>query len=356
MHPATPGPSAALTAAVIGCGDVSSVHFAAITANPGVELIAVCDVDPGRLNDAVATHSSRGYSDYLQLLDVESPDVVHICTPHHLHADMAVACLQRNVNVLLEKPLATTVSDGRRLIEASDRSDAQIGVCFQNRYNATARSLRAVLDAHAYGPVLGARASVTWHRDEEYYRRRDWRGRWDTAGGGVLINQAIHTLDLLLWCLGDVRDVRGRTSTLFLTDVIEVDDTATIQLTHRSGARSVFYATNGYVENAPITIEIRTERAILRLDSDLTLIGPAGHRTIIAEQHRIPGTNSHWGVSHGPLIDDFYRHARSGEPFWIDAREASKTLDIISAVYDQSHHRPAGTAADHHINDRSSAG
>ena len=113
MHTAPPGPGSALTVAVIGCGDVSSVHFDAISAIPGVELIAVCDVDPGRLNDAVATHSSRGYSDYLQLLDAESPDVVHICTPHHLHADMAVACLQRNVNVLLEKPLATTVSDGR---------------------------------------------------------------------------------------------------------------------------------------------------------------------------------------------------------------------------------------------------
>ena len=120
--------------------------------------------------------------------------------------------------------------------------------------------------------MLGGRAEVTWFRDAAYYARRDWRGRWATAGGGVLMNQAIHTLDLLQWYLGPVTDVRGTAATLALHGAIEVEDTAAMRLRHRTPAgdpvSSVFHATNGHVENAPSTVEIITEHAR----------APAGHR------------------------------------------------------------------------------
>ena len=143
------------------------------------------------------------------MLDAVAPDVVHVCTPHHRHADLAAECLARDVSVLLEKPVAHTLDDGERLAVAAEDSAAILGVCFQNRYNDTSRMLREILDRGGLGRILGARASVHWFRDAAYYARRDWRGRWATAGGGVLMNQAIHTLDLLQWFVGP-RDRRPR--------------------------------------------------------------------------------------------------------------------------------------------------
>lgn len=324
------------TAAVVGCGSISSEHFAAIAANPDVVLVAVSDTDPGRLEIAAAAWSCRGYSDYQQMIAEQRPDIVHICTPHHLHAEMAIHCLENNVNVLLEKPLATTLDDAAAVVDAADRSSAQVGVCFQNRYNATSRRLREIVDSQQFGTVHSAVASVIWSRDAKYYERRPWRGRWATAGGGVLINQAIHTLDLLQWYLGDVQDVRGNASTLLLPEPIEVEDTASMVLTHGAGRRSILFATNTHTDNDPVTIELRTQKATLRLHTDLTVIHSDGSEEILVEQERRSGEKAYWGASHGRLIDDFYRHVRSDRKFWIDAREASKTLTTLTSVYDQS--------------------
>ena len=186
------------------------------------------------------------------------------------------------------------------------------------------------------GPCTPRVASVIWSRDAKYYQRRPWRGRWATAGGGVLINQAIHTLDLLQWYLGDVQDVRGSASTLLLPEPIEVEDTASMVLMHGGGRRSIFFATNTHTDNEPVTIELRTQQATLRLHTDLTVIHSDGSEEILVEQERRSGEKAYWGASHGRLIDDFYRHVRSGRKFWIDAREASKTLTTITSVYDQS--------------------
>ncbi len=261
-----------LRVALAGCGDISGVHLDAILADPEVEAVGVCDVHEGRRAAAAERAGCPGFADLTALLDAVGPDVVHVCTPHHLHAEMAAECLARDVSVLLEKPVAHTLADGERLARAAERSAGVLGVCFQNRYNDTARALRELLDRGELGRVLGGRASVTWFRDAAYYRSRDWRGRWATAGGGVLMNQAIHTLDLLQWYLGPVTDVRGTAATLALPGVIEVEDTAALRLRHRTASgdpvTSVFHATNGDIENAPVRVEISTELAG----------APAGHR------------------------------------------------------------------------------
>ena len=274
------------------------------------------------------------------MLDAVAPDVVHVCTPHHRHADLAAECLARDVSVLLEKPVAHTLDDGERLAVAAEDSAAILGVCFQNRYNDTSRMLREILDRGGLGRILGARASVHWFRDAAYYARRDWRGRWATAGGGVLMNQAIHTLDLLQWFVGPVTDVRGTVATLALADAIEVEDTAALRLQHRTAAGdtvpSVFHATNGHVENAPVTVEIVTEHARLRLDTDLTVAHDDGRVETFHPATAASGERAYWGASHGLLIDDFYRHVRAGKHFWIDAPAALETLRVIQAAYDQS--------------------
>ena len=328
-----------LRVAVVGCGDIAAIHLDAILADGDVELVGVCDVDAGRRDAAATRAGCPGFADLTALLDAVTPDVVHVCTPHHHHADLAAQCLARDVSVLLEKPVAHSLAAGERLAMAAEDSTAVLGVCFQNRYNDTARALRELLDGGGLGRVLGGRASVHWFRDADYYARRHWRGRWATAGGGVLMNQAIHTLDLLQWYLGPVTDVRGTAATLALHGHIEVEDTAAMRLRHRTPAgevTSVFHATNGHVENAPVTVEIVTEHARARLETDLTVAYDDGRVEVVRPASVAAGERAYWGASHGLLIEDFYRHVRAGKRFWIDAPAALETLRIIDAVYDQS--------------------
>ena len=335
-----------LRVAVVGCGDIAAIHLDAILdaatsgTDGGVEPVGVCDVDQTRRAEAATRAGCPGFGDLTDMLDAVAPDVVHVCTPHHRHADLAAECLARDVSVLLEKPVAHTLDDGERLAVAAEDSAAILGVCFQNRYNDTSRMLREILDRGGLGRILGARASVHWFRDAAYYARRDWRGRWATAGGGVLMNQAIHTLDLLQWFVGPVTDVRGTVATLALPHVIEVEDTAALRLQHRTATgdtvSSVFHATNGHVENAPVTVEIVTEHARLRLDTDLTVAHDDGRVETFHPATAASGERAYWGASHGLLIDDFYRHVRAGKHFWIDAPAALETLRVIQAAYDQT--------------------
>ncbi len=325
------------TAAIIGCGDISTVHFLAISMLDDVRLVAVCDTDPGRLEAAVAAHDVPGYTAYLEMIQEVRPDVVHICTPHHLHASVAADCLERGVNVIVEKPLAHTLEEGRRLAEVAARSAAKIAVCFQNRYNATSQAIRKLLDGGTLGQVIGASATVMWHRDGDYYRSRPWRGTWAGGGGGLMMNQAIHTVDLLQWLVGDVAKVEGRASTRSLGGVIEVEDTAEFVAEHVNGARSVFYATLANAFNAPVTLDIITEKATLSLRGDLTVTHADGRVDIIQERIAETGGRSYWGVSHQLLIADFYARLGDPGPFWIDPAEAGKSLGIIKEIYAQSY-------------------
>ena len=154
------------------------------------------------------------------------------------------------------------------------------------------------------------------------------------------MNQAIHTLDLLQWYLGPVTDVRGTAATLALPGVIAVEDTAAIRLRHGPTSvdpvTSVFHATNGHVENAPVTVEIVTERARLLLDADLTVAHEDGRVEVVRPSAVATGERAYWGASHGLLVDDFYRHVAAGKRFWIDAPAALETLRVIDAVYEQS--------------------
>jgi UDP-N-acetyl-2-amino-2-deoxyglucuronate dehydrogenase len=324
-------------AAVIGCGDVSSVHFGAIAKLDDVELVAVCDTDPGRLAAAVASYGVPGFADHLSLLAKLNPDVVHISTPHSEHASLAADCLERGVNVIVEKPLAHTLAEGHRLIEAAAGSSAKIAVCFQNRYNATAQAMHALLSSGALGTVLGASATVMWQRSAGYYQNRPWRGSWAGGGGGLMMNQAIHTVDLLQWLVGDVVSLSGNASTRFLAGAIEVEDTAEFVAEHAGGARSAFYATLANAVNAPVTLDIVTERATLSLRGDLTVSHQDGSTEVVPERLAESGGRAYWGVSHELLIADFYSRLGEDGPFWIDPSEAAKSLRIVKELYRQSY-------------------
>jgi UDP-N-acetyl-2-amino-2-deoxyglucuronate dehydrogenase len=324
-------------AAVVGCGDVSVVHFEAIKALPGTQLVAVCDTDPTAAARASETYGVPAFISHTELLTALRPDVVHIATPHDQHVQPAIDCLAAGVNVIVEKPVAHIVAEAERLVAAAEQPGApKIGVCFQNRYNATSQAAAALLTSRQLGRIIGGTATLCWHRPQAYYQARPWRAQVARSGGGVLINQAIHNLDLLQWLLGDVTEVSGYAGRLAPGSVMEVEDTAQIVLDHVGGVRSVFFATNANATDSAVTLEVVTEEADLFIRGDLTVRHSDGRVEVVQERHAASGGRAYWGVSHTQLIADFYARLADPEPFWISPREAMKSLAILAKVYAMS--------------------
>jgi UDP-N-acetyl-2-amino-2-deoxyglucuronate dehydrogenase len=320
--------------AVVGCGDVSIVHFEAIARLADVELVAVCDVDPAAAARAHEQWGVPAFHDHRALLAAVRPDVAHVCTPHDQHAPVVVDCLDAGVAVIVEKPLAATMPQAERILAAADQHpEVKIGVCFQNRYNATIQAMRARLESGAVGRVLGGHGTVLWHRPPAYYTARPWRGRMVSSGGGVLINQAIHTVDLLQWLLGDVTAVDGHVGRSRAAPGVDVEDIAALVLDHRGGARSVLVATNANVVDSPVTLEIDTERATFLVRDDLTVRHADGRVDVVPERRAASSGRGYWGVSHQLLIADFYDRLEDTQAFWLSPREAAKSQRIIELAY-----------------------
>lgn len=301
-----------------GRGDVSVVHLAAISAL-GAELVGVCD----------------SASDYRAMLSSLRPDVVHVCTPHDTHVPLALEALAHGAHVLLEKPVAHTIDEASRLVDAlADFPDLQVGVCLQNRYNATSRAAKNYLKT--ISRVRGGSATVCWHRDAAYYAKRPWRGTRARSGGGVLINQAVHTIDLMQWLLGDVVAVSGHAGSYANFPGVDVEDTANLLLDHAGGARSVVFATVTNAVDAPVTIEIVTSSAVLHLRGDLTITHDDGRIEVTTEPQVDGKGRDYWGASHQLLIADFYRAIEESEPFWITPAEALKSQLVIDEIYRKS--------------------
>ena len=330
------------TAAVVGIGAISALHLAAIQANPRVELVGVCDVDAQRAETAGRTFGVPFFTDHCELLRAVSPQVVHITTPHDQHVPVALDALDAGANVLTEKPIGQSLEAGLRLVERAAASDRKVGVVFQNRYNPTAIAIHELLTSGVLGPITGARAAVWWFRPAAYYAAAPWRGKWKTAGGGVLINQALHTLDLLLWFLGAPTAAHGVAATLSLPGVIEVEDTATIVIDHDSGVRSTLFATNAHHTNTDIELEISGRDGSVRIvGGDAWLTDGSGSR-IIASDTPAGGERSYWGTGHSLLINDFYARLDDSEPFWIGPAAGLIPLQVLRSVYAQSGILPEG--------------
>ena len=307
--------------AVIGLGVIGRVH-ARILRDAGM-LYAVCDVDASKLADYPDVAQ---VTDYTRLLDELQPDAVHICTPHSLHAEMVIAALERNVHVLCEKPLCISHKEIDAVLRAEERSSARLGVCLQNRYNPANRFAKEYL---ADKQVNAAVAHVAWNRDADYYAAADWRGKWESEGGGVLINQALHTLDLLQWLSGKPENLVASVSNLTLDGVVEVEDTAVILGEGKS--RLSFFATNGAGEDLPVEITLKTNAGILKILPKAVLADGELHTF---ESNAPVNGKVCYGNSHGTLIADFYRCIDENRPFPINGQEGAEVVRLILAAYE----------------------
>ncbi len=319
--------------AVIGCGNISKVHFAALSENPDVQIVAVADIKPERADKAAEKYGAKAYCSFDELLENESPDAIHICTPHYLHTEMAVKALKKGINVLVEKPCSVSAEEVEILRNAQKESCKQLAVCFQNRYNSCVIKADEIISSGRLGKVKSIRAFVTWERDESYYSD-DWHGTIEKECGGVLINQAIHTVDLIQHFGGKCKKITAHVSNDHLKGTIEVEDNASVLMELENGVTALLYATTAYAEKSDVLIEISLESGKLRLEGNkLYEITADGLTVICNKSEGVYHGERYWGTGHSVLINDFYDCLKTDRKFKIDSFEGGHAAKIVAASY-----------------------
>jgi predicted dehydrogenase len=330
--------------AVAGCGAIAATHCEVLSKNNDVKIVAMADIDVARAAELCGLFGGNAYESLEQMLENEQIDVLHICTPHYLHVPMAIAAMDKGIHVLLEKPVATSFEELEQLKKAIKKSGKTLGVCLQNRYLPAAQKANELIKSGQAGAIKGARAFVTWRRDEEYYTKSGWRGLKDKECGGVMINQAIHTLDLMLWLVGEPRKIEGSIHNHHLKGIIEVEDTAEMLIDFGNDVRGVFYATNAFSCDSPVSLEIVCENRTILISGDELYINNQKSNTemegnINQKKHtemagNITGKDC-WGAGHQLLIDDFYEKIASKQKFPIDIFEAERSIKAIFELYQE---------------------
>lgn len=230
-----------LGTAVVGLG-VGRRHVEAYAQIPESQLVAVCDQNPERLQAVAAAYDVRAYRDVGELLRDDRIEVISIATPHPSHAPLAITALEAGRHVIVEKPMTLELAQADAMIEAARRTGRTLGVIFQRRFWPAALRVHQAIRDGKLGRLVSGECELTWWRNEDYYARDAWRGRWDTEGGGVLVNQGIHALDMFQWYLGEPELLWARWANLS-HPFIEVEDNAVAAVQFRSGALGVIRMT-----------------------------------------------------------------------------------------------------------------
>lgn len=325
-----------LKCGIVGCGSIAQVHGAVLHDQETADLRAFADIRPERARAMAETYGGNAYASLEEMLAGEKLDVLHICTPHYLHTPMAELAAEKGISVFTEKPPVISREQWARFQKLEEQ--VRVGVCFQNRYNPSVRLMKETLASGRPGKIVGARAFVTWHRDAPYYTESGWRGSLETEGGGALINQSIHTLDLLGQFLGRGTRVEASMGNHHLKGVIEVEDTLEAYLKFGE-ASALFYATTAHCADSPVMVELVCENAVLRMEEqELCFRWKDG----AVERHTLPplappaGGKVYWGGSHSLCIADFYNSLLTGAPFRNDIPGVTDTVELMLAVYDSA--------------------
>jgi len=341
---------------LIGAGAVADTHVLAMRMLPDVQAVAVADVDLVRARGLADRHGiPEVYESAEALLASSRVDAIDILTPHDLHLSATRAAAKMGKHVLVEKAMAHTVAAADEMIEVCRAHGVTLGVIFQNRFTQAARGLKQVVQDGSLGRILLASVSVKVRRSADYYRRAPWRGQG--SGGGVLMINAIHTLDLLQWVVGMPNRVLGRKATAVHS--IEAEDLAVGLLELDGGATAVLQATTAAIPETPPELEIHGERGTALVfdsrghlgfwSSTLDRPRPLQERWSLYASHfheqeaTIPTQAS--PEPHAENIRDFVVAVQQGRPPMVDGEEARKALVIVNALRRSAE---SGTWADLH--------
>lgn len=329
--------------ALIGCGRIATNHIKAAVNNQ-LEIVAVCDVEPGRMDALLCKHglaedvSILRYTDYRKLLDEVRPELVGIATESGAHAEIALACIDRGIHAIIEKPMAMSIADADEIIRRSEAKGVKISACHQNRFNTAVQELRGALEAGRFGRLSHGSIHVRWNRDHGYYDQAKWRGTWKDDGG-CLMNQCIHGIDLLRWMLGDeVVSVYGATRRQF-HDYLEAEDVGVAVLQFASGAVGTVEGTvNVYPRNLEETLYVFGKNGTVKIGGtstnniDVWQFAEASEQDA-DKQGLQEATSNVYGNGHTSLYADMMEAIRLDRPPYVDAHAGRNALEIVLAIY-----------------------
>ena len=337
---------AKLNVGIIGCGVVSHAHVKSFQNKEDVEVTWACDLNAGKATDVASQYGIDSVtSDYRKILADPSVDCISICTDHASHASIAVDAMEAGKHVLCEKALAADSVGLDKMISAHRKKPKLVfaGV-FQHRFDAASIWLKRLIDEGAFGEILTASLDMRCLRTNEYYEADEWRGTWAGEGGSVLINQAIHFIDILAWIMGGVEAVSGAYANIVHKGVIETEDTATAALRFRSGALGAITATSGSRQTWEANFSISGTLGYLELcNGKLTKweFEDEDKGRLLEEELAINKNAAgiqigklYYGRGHVALIADFVDAVREEREPFISGLAARHAVDIVLGIYD----------------------
>jgi predicted dehydrogenase len=322
---------------IVGCGNIAVTHVKCLKKLSMYELAAYADSKPERAEAFAKEYGGKAYSSLEEMIEKENLDAIHICTPHYLHTPMAIYGLKSGVHVFMEKPPVISIEQWKELKDAAADSDCQLGLCFQNRYNPSIRKAKEMIASGEAGKVIGARGIVTWNRKSEYYTESDWRGRLDYEGGGALINQSIHTLDLLHYLVGQpLQSVDAVIANHHLKGIIEVEDMMSAYVKYPE-AVVCFYVTTAYNADSAPLIEVNCEHMVIRIeDLNVTCYYKNGETVSIPMEGNRGYGKGYWGAGHEDCIRDFYQCIEENRPFVLNPVTMEETVLLMLGAYESA--------------------
>lgn len=327
--------------AIIGCGIISESHLDAITSLKHTKLYAVCDVIAERAQEKLEKyHAQKLFTNYKELLSDPAVDVVSICTPSGMHAEMAIAAANAGKHIFCEKPMDVTAEKMTAMVDAVEKSGVKCGCVFQRRTYPEAVAVHKFIEEHDLGPIIFAEARLKYYRDQAYYDSGDWRATWELDGGGALMNQGVHGIDLLRWFVGDVKSVYAMCRTLARN--IDVEDAAAAVVEFQNGAIGTIRGTTCVYPAQETQISLHFKKGTIIfgdagvtqcefLDPSIQMPPVTPFAANVAEDPSAIGAKSHLLLAED--LEDAILHDHI--PL-IPPREARKSVDLILAIYESS--------------------
>ena len=329
--------------ALIGCGRIATNHVKAAV-NIKLEFVAVCDKNQENMDALLKKHglekdtSMKHYTDYKKMVEENEIELISIATESGIHAEIAIYCINHGIHVIIEKPMAMSMSDAEEIIRLSEEKHVKVSACHQNRFNVAVQEMRKALEAGRFGKLSHGSIHVRWNRNEGYYTQAPWRGTW-AQDGGTLMNQCIHGIDLLRWMMGDeVEEVYGVTSQRFHS-YLEAEDIGMAVIKFKNGAvATVEGTTNVYPKNLEETLYLFGEHGTVKLGGtstnnidvwDFADENEGDQKNKGLEEQ----TSNVYGNGHTSLFADMIDAICQDRKPYVDATAGRNALEIVLAIY-----------------------
>lgn len=328
--------------AIIGCGRISPNHIAAALEN-NLEIVALCDIEESKMDSTIQnfnlSNRTKKYVDYREMINIERPNLVAICTESGKHGQISLDCIDAGVNLIIEKPIALSLEEADMIIKKAKDKNVKVSACHQNRFNKSVQKIREAIEENRFGRLMHGTAHIRWNRGEDYYKQAPWRGTWE-QDGGALMNQCIHNIDLLRWMMGDeVIEVVGMTDNL-IHDYIDAEDLGMALVKFANGSYGIIEGTtNIFPKNLEETLYIFGEKGTVKaggksvnLIEEWQFADNLDNSEEVKEKYHENPPNV-YGFGHKPLYADVIDAIKNDRQPYVTAVDGRNALELVLAIY-----------------------